>query len=400
MCNIPNIDLIKKDLSDFYCTDQQKLGPTNNVSTVKNVLLTGSTGFLGQNLLIDLLKYTDYNVYCLVRVKKDQDAKQKLFNSLMNAGYSQYANNSRIIILPGDLNLENLGLAIDTLKMLESNIDAIYHCGAYVHHLHTYKTLRSDVLSTYFLVQLSTTTKLKQLNFISTMNISNPNNNIWRPAENLQDIPFCNMGYIQVKWVCEKILYSYIDQGYPFYVYRPGNITGHSQTGYSVPYSNHALLLVKGFIQDLRAPKWQELLDMTPVDLVSKSVIMLSKNTELSKFNTFNLHNSATITWEEFLAKIANILKLKIEFVDKQYWRLNILPNIGRHNALSPFRDFYSLDNSNFNAQPPQDKVTEELLLQLGIKFPSKTDYNELIRLYMLFLLKIKFIDCTDILEN
>lgn len=393
MCSVANIDLIKEDLSNFSCTDQQKLSHTYNVSTIKNVLLTGSTGFLGQNLLVDLLKYTDANVYCLVRVKKDQDAKEKLYNSLVNAGYGQYANSSRIIILPGDLNLKNLGLTIDTLDMLANNIDAIYHCGAYVHHLHTYKTLRSDVLSTYFLIQLSTINKLKQLHFISTMNISNPNNNIWRPAESLQDISFCDMGYIQVKWVCEKILYSYIDKGYPFYIYRPGNITGHSQTGYSVPYSNHALLLVKGFIQDLRAPKWQELLEMTPVNLVSKSVIMLSININLSRFNTFNLHNSATITWEKFLKKIADILELKIEFVDKEYWRLNILPGIGRHNALSPFRDFYSLDNSNFNVQPPQDEVTEKLLLQLGIKFSSETDYNELIRLYMSFLLKIKFIE-------
>ena len=387
-----NIDFIKKDLADFCCKEQQ-MPKINSGDILKNVLLTGSTGFLGQNILVDLLKCTNTNIYCLIRVKKGQDAKQKLHDSLVAGGYSRYANDSRIIILQGDLNLENLGLTIDELAMLESNIDAIYHCAAYVHHLHTYATLRNDVISTYFLVKLASTAKMKKLHFVSTMNISNPDDNIWRPAENLQDISFCDMGYMQVKWVCEKILYSYIDKGYPFYIYRPGNITGHSQTGYSVPYNNHALLLVKGFIQDLRAPKWQELLEMTPVDLVSKFIVALSKNTELSKLNTFNLYNSATITWEQFLAKIAQNLKIKMEFINKERWRLDVLPNIATHNALFPFRDFYSLDNSSFNIQPPRDNITEDILLRLGIKHPSISDYDELITLYLSFLLKIKFIE-------
>lgn len=391
--NIVNIKLIKEDILTLSCTKQHKLQETHQGIAIKNILLTGSTGFLGQNILIDLLDCTDANIYCIVRSKNTQEAKKRLSNSLINAGYSHYENSNRIIVLTGDLNLPNLGLKSDTVTMLINDIDAIYHCAAYVHHLYSYEHLRGDVLSTHFLIQISTTTKLKHLHFISTMNISDNSKDTVKPAENLQDISFYDMGYIQVKWACEKILYSYIDKGYPFYIYRPGNITGHSKTGYSVPYSNHALLLVKGFIQDLRAPKWQDQLEMTPVDLVSKSIVTLSLNTDMSKFNTFNLHNSNTITWEEFVQKVSDILKIKIEFVDKEYWRLNILPTIGRHNALSPFRTFYSLENASFNLQPPQDKETEKLLLQLGLNFFLKTDYNELTKLYMLFLLKIKFIE-------
>ncbi len=397
MVHIPNIELIKEDLYNFSYSDKQKIDlQIKEMNLTKKVLLTGSTGFLGQHLLIDLIDHTDFEIYCLVRSKGEYTAKERLNNALIASGHDGYTNNNRIIVIEGDLTLENLGISCDKLDVLEKDIDAIYHCGAYVHHLHNYNTLRKDVLATKFLIDLSVKQKLKKLHFISTINIANYHKDLWKPADNLDELNFYNVGYVQVKWTCEKIINSYIAQGYPYYIYRPGNITGHSKTGYSIPHVNHALLLLKGFLKNSRVPKWKDLVEMTPVDIVSKSIVLLSINIDNTYKNTFNLHNSNVLSWEQYISKVTAFLGSKIEFVDPVFWRTDILPNVEIDNPLIIFKDFYSNPANHFNYQPLQDKVTENIITKLGIKFPSEGDFDVLIQTYLSFLLKIKFLtkDC------
>lgn len=397
MSSIPNLDLIKKDIINFSC--KSKNTNSNNIGkkVVNNILLTGATGFLGRYIIEDLLTHTDANIYCLVRPPvRGSTIKDKLNQKLSEAGLE--LDNKRVILLAGDLSSKNLGIPEDVLEKLDKNIDLIYHCGAFVHHLHSYKVLRQDVIATKFLIDFATKrTRQKQLHYISTMSLSNPDEDIWRPASKLEDLGFSDMGYMQVKWACEKILYTYIDNQYPFFIYRPGNITGHSKTGYTLPWSNHSLLLLKGFLKEGIVPEWVDLVEMTPVDLVSKAIVKISLNTHIlpssSKTRTFNLHNSSTLSWHEYIQKAADILKYKIKFVEKSYWRTKILPNVeDPRNPLSLFKDFYSLETNRYNIQPPQDIVTEDILHKLEVYFPRGNDYDILIKIYLDFLLRINFI--------
>ena len=45
-----------------------------------NILLTGSTGFLGIHILYELLNNTDSDIYCLIRSKNNQYSKDRLIN--------------------------------------------------------------------------------------------------------------------------------------------------------------------------------------------------------------------------------------------------------------------------------------------------------------------------------
>lgn len=402
MNSIPNLDLIQKDIKSFSCKSKN-----TNISKTRltgNVLLTGATGFLGRYIIKDLLVHTDANIYCLVRrSSRSVSIKDKLNQKLSEAGLE--INNKRLILLEGDLSMKNLGISDDTLDELDQMIDSVYHCGAFVHHLHSYKVLRQDVIATEFLIDFAINKKRqKQLHYVSTMSLSNPSEDIWRPAQKLEDLEFRDMGYIQVKWACEKILYTYIDNQYPFYIYRPGNITGHSKTGYILPWSNHALLLLKGFLQEGTVPEWIDLVEMTPVDLVSKAIVKLSLNNNNDEYSqiakspknkiaTFNLHNSSTLCWREYIQKVAEILKYKVKFVERNYWRTEILPSIEDvKSPLSLFKDFYSLESNRYNIQPPRDTVTEYILQKQGVQYPTKNDYDELIKVYLNFLLRINFL--------
>lgn len=390
MVSIPHINLIKKDLASFICKKSKTISTSFEEKTdLKAVLLTGSTGFLGKYLLNDLLTYTNANIYCLIRVNNNEDIQEKFYQKLSDSGLD--LKSPRVILIKGNFKENNLGLEEKILKELENSIDAVYHCGAFVHHLHNYEMLRTDVIATKFLIDLCLKGKQKYLHYISTMNISNAIQDAWKPAENLAEITFCDMGYIQVKWTCEKIIYSYIDRGYPFYIYRPGNITGHSKTGYCIPWHNHALLLLKGFLQHGVVPEWNDLVEMVPVDFLSKAIIKLSLNEEKTNKRTYNLHNSATLGWTEYVQKVADFLGCKVKFVDAKHWRTDILPYIERNNPLTIFKDFYSIETNKFNYQPPKDLITEKQLEEIGISF-SSISYDHLIKVYTEFLSGVKFL--------
>ncbi|HJK86029.1 MAG TPA: amino acid adenylation domain-containing protein [Candidatus Megaira endosymbiont of Stentor roeselii] len=358
---------------------------------INNILLTGATGFLGQHLLIDLLESTTANIYCLIRANSDnKNVQKKLDQILIRSGNIKYVNNPRVICIEGDLSKPNLGLSINTIVKLEKAIDIIYHCGAYVHHLYTYENLReANVLATIELVKLATTKKLKQLHYISTLGTtSTTEENIWKPSESL----LSSVGYIQSKWVCEKILWSYIERNYPFYIYRPGNITGHTDSGFCIPKNNHLLLLLKGIIQIRVAPKWDMPFEMVPVNKVSNAIISLSLNKKQMSRNIFNLHNSQSITWKNYLQIINNITNLKMKFVNTEYFLINILPNIGTDNAMYPIKNFYE-SRSIDNIKLLSDQETQKYLRELNVTYPSQKEYIKLLNLYIEYLVKIGFLN-------
>ena len=166
--HILDLNLINEDLINFSCSTSSLIG---QVGEIKNILLTGSTGFLGKYILDNLLIHTNAHIYCLVRAKDNKNIKERFTQSLIDAGLE--LDDQRITLVHGDLNKENMGLSSDVLKALEESIDSIYHCGAFVHHLNPYKILRQDVIATKFLIDFSTKHKQKQLHYVSTMNISN-----------------------------------------------------------------------------------------------------------------------------------------------------------------------------------------------------------------------------------
>lgn len=359
----------------------------------KNVLITGATGFLGTHLLIDLLHFTKANIFCLIRGKNLHEIKHKLFSSLKKMKLLHpNLNINRIHCIQGDLNKPNVGLNKKDLEYITQNIDTILHCGAYVHHLHHYSTLRNiNVLSTIELINIAKSNTLKELHYISTIGISNIDNNIYHPANKLTEIPYNDMGYVQSKWVCEKIIFSYIKCKYPFYIYRPGNITGHSDTGFCIPYFNHALLLLKGFIQSNIAPIWKIPIEMVPVNLVSQSIVKIMNNTHtIPNHNIFNISNTKTINWDTYINIVNKIQNINIKLINTNEWRTHILPNIKKNNAIYPFKEFYMGGNQISDTNIVQDHTTKKILETLNIYYP--TNYTTLITTYLNFLTKIKFI--------
>ena len=75
----------KKEQNDNHITDISKIRKELSNYTkksLKNILLSGVTGFLGIHVLDSLLSTTKCNVYCLVRSKEGKDPKHILLDRL------------------------------------------------------------------------------------------------------------------------------------------------------------------------------------------------------------------------------------------------------------------------------------------------------------------------------
>lgn len=102
----------------------------------KNILLTGSTGYLGVHLLNELMKKTDSHVYCVVRHKNGKDSKKRLLDKLsfyFGKTMLKYIDN-RIHVLVADISLPQFGLSDEEYNKLGNIIDLVIHSAAIVDH--------------------------------------------------------------------------------------------------------------------------------------------------------------------------------------------------------------------------------------------------------------------------
>ena len=314
------------------------------------ILLTGATGFLGAHLLSDLCHLTQATIICLIRDNSEKEAVLRLKKIIDE--YQLNIDESRIIVLVGDLEKPLLGLTEFKFTNLAEKIDVIYHCGAYVHHLYGYEKLKAaNVLGTVELLKLATLIKLKDFHYISTLSavdgFVNTRGAIREEFVDSDDFSACPIvlnGYNQTKWVCERLLCRAHLSGVPVKIYRPGWIMGQSETGICRLNDQHLLMLIKGCAQLGYAPDWGFKLNMTPVDIMSKMIIEISLSSKII-YNVFNIDSSSNITWSE-LIEWMNLNGFSVKLITSQAWKENYLGGISSNNALFSLLSFY-LDKDN-----------------------------------------------------
>ena len=191
---------------------------------------------------------------------------------------------SRLVVIPSDLAKPYLGLPKSQFNGLAEHIGSIYHNGAQVHHISPYAQLRAtNVFGTREIIRLACQGCTKPLHYTSTLSVLPP-----RPLpgrrdiyeqDNLQDYPIPVGGYNRSKWVAEQLVAQARDRNLPITIYRPGPISGDSQTG-AFNRSDFLYRLMQGYVQSGLAPDGEMPLDMLPVDYVSRAMVYLSLQPE------------------------------------------------------------------------------------------------------------------------
>jgi len=266
------------------------------------VLLTGANGFLGRQLLVEVVRHVSLvgdkgEVVCIVRAPNDEKASERLYSSFGEPGSElrQFVEGyaKHLTVYAGDLARPHLGLKEEVFNRLCNDVDVVLHNGALVNHTFTYEQLfLPNVVGTAQLIRLALTGKRKSFQFVSTVGVStgySTNEDDYGDRlhkERKTDVGYAS-GYGSSKWACEVLLQrASEDYGLPVAFYRCGMIMPHSGSGMwlgQLNVSDFFTRLVCGLVYSGIAPPsfydpkspCRPVFNGLAVDFVAKSIVGL-----------------------------------------------------------------------------------------------------------------------------
>jgi NAD(P)-dependent dehydrogenase (short-subunit alcohol dehydrogenase family) len=245
-----------------------------------NYFVTGATGFIGRNLVEELLK-RDGTVYALVR--EGSKGRLEELGKRLDAG-------DRLVAVSGDLSKERLGI-----EGFDQKIDHFFHLAAIYDIQSDEESLRrANVDGTRHTVEFANSIELGRFHHTSSIAVAGKFKGLFREDmfDEGQKLPHA---YHATKFESEKLARDQVKA--PLRVYRPGLVIGHSETG-EMDKIDGPYFLFK-LLQKLRhaLPEWFPLagpeggaLNIVPVDFVAKAMDHIAHMDEGDLYgNTFHL---------------------------------------------------------------------------------------------------------------
>lgn len=257
--------------------------PYDPAAPVRQIFLTGATGFLGAYLLHSLLQATTATIHCLVRAADAPAALERLATKLAANQLWEEHFRARLIPVVGDLALPDFGLSAAQFAHLATTIDVIYHNGAVVNFILPYHALRAaNVDGTKGVIRLASQGRNKAIHYVSTVFVFGPRRGetTVRAIDEREPLSADDelvIGYFQSKWVAEQLLAQARAHGLPVTIYRPGVIMGDSHSGRWDNHDDFLCRLIKGCIQLGRWPAVDAEIPVAPVDLVAQAIVQLAQ---------------------------------------------------------------------------------------------------------------------------
>ncbi len=270
-----------------------------------NIFLTGATGFLGVYLLRDLLFHTSNTVHCLVRAQNALEGLMRLRKNLAYYRLTDEIDCDRIIVVPGDLDQPHFGLSEEQYQFYAQNMGSIYHCAAQVNFADSYNALRaSNVLGTVEILRLAVTGHTKPVHYISTLHVLTREDQGSSSALTESEYPrhgeALEMGYLQSKWVAEKLMLAAKERNISVNIYRVGRVGGDTQSG-ACQQNDFYWGLVRACIKMGKIPGSDFAEQIIPVDIASRAITRLSIDPN-EKNQTFHILNPDPLESETLIA--------------------------------------------------------------------------------------------------
>lgn len=313
----------------------------------KVVLLTGASGFLGAFLLRDLLLQPDTErVICLVRAASNPQARLRLKHNLQQYGLWQQAFDARIEALASDIAQPNLALDKVAYEHLAQQCDLIFHVAAHVNYIQPYSAhYAANVLGTLNILRLAVKGKTKPLHYVSTIAVFGPAS-LFSPVKRIYEgdelTPFLKgmqyaSGYSQSQWVAEKLIWQARERGIPLAVYRPGFITGDSESG-AGNSADFIARIIKGCIKMGASPLlFNQRDEFIPVNYVSAALIHISRdNINLAKaFHLVPPDPSQSVDFNAFF-ELINQCGYPLQPLSYTEWLARLETDQSADNPLTP----------------------------------------------------------------
>ncbi len=287
----------------------------NDLSEIRNIFLTGGTGFLGAYIIRDMLAHTGATIHCLVRANDRAFALQRIRKNLSFYNLWREEFHHRIVPVVGDLGKPLLGIKEEEFNRLASLMDAVFHNGALLNFIYPYTTLRqTNVFGTQEALRLGCIGRPKRFFYISSFSVFDNPSHFGTVAYEDDPLECCDgyfLGYTESKWVAEKLVRIAGSRGLAVTIFRPGEISGdHSQGIW--PMNDLVIRFLITCVQFNCMPDMNISLHMTPVDYVSQAIARLAfRDDSISKaYHLVNTKIMALPQIAEFLSSFGYDVKL------------------------------------------------------------------------------------------
>lgn len=293
------------------------------------VLLTGATGFVGAFLCAELARQTSAEIVCLVRAANPEEGTERLHAALTSYGLPMPPAH-RLRVVPADLARPRLGLTPADFDALADEVDAIYHCGAWVNFVRPYRSLKAtNVRGTEEVLRLSTRGRPTPVHHISTLAVL-----AGAVAAGVgqihEDDPLPppvghDTAYSQSKWVAEGLVGIARERGVPVSVYRAGAVLGDSRTG-ATNREDYVTKVIQGCLDLGLAPARRYAFAAASVDYVARTVVALSLRPE-TLGGTFHTVNPDPLDWNDMFTHLRTC-GYRVPSVDWQRWHHQLTEQI------------------------------------------------------------------------
>jgi thioester reductase-like protein len=249
------------------------------------LFLTGSSGFLGMELLARYLERTDRTIYALIRARDQDEATERLRAAAHTVVGDPDDYEHRLVAVRGDVTSPGLGIEPRVLERLAEGVTDVVHSAASVSFSLPLDRARAiNLEGTRRVLELASLCaqrgRLQRFSHVSTAYVAGTHRGPFYEDDLDRGQDF-NNSYELSKWEAEKLVRSHAEE-LPTTVFRPSIVVGESDSGWTPAfnvvygplraYSRGSLTAVPG---RRAAPA-----DVVPVDFVADAIVELSGRSE------------------------------------------------------------------------------------------------------------------------
>lgn len=204
------------------------------------ILLTGSTGFVGQELLARILDQSDRHVHALVRAGDRAEAQRRI-DDVVGQLADPDRLEGRVTAVPADLTAPGLGLDEETQAELAALVTTVIHCAASVSFSMPLDQSRLiNVDGTKRILELARRchaagARLDRMVYVSTAYVAGRHRGSFS-AEDLQRGQRFRNAYEQSKHEAELLVHA-AGEELPVQIFRPSIVVGDRQTGWTTSFN-------------------------------------------------------------------------------------------------------------------------------------------------------------------
>ena len=277
-----------------------------------NILLTGSTGYIGAHIAANLLSLdTDQRLNLLVRAQCLQEARERLWQAWqLHMDFAPFLEllHSRVCIYLGDLTCSRFGLEDENYLNLIRSTGSVIHCAASLNRRSERSCLNVNLRGTLEVVQSAMRARehhgLKAFSHVSTVAVAGRRQNEVVQEESAIDWERSDYDpYARTKKFCEHMIRELLGE-IPINIFRPSIVLGDSRHGKTTQFD-----MVQAFVFLAGLPflpfRPNDRADIVNVDYVAEAVARLHRDTSQG-VRLFHLSSgTSSQTYQELTSVLA-----------------------------------------------------------------------------------------------